>query len=308
MEAGCIIADINQRNFLNQRDIRKSRQHAFETHDKPRMKSLPAGHFTVCDYKYSLRVLDNYHLEYDGHYYSVMYTKHGKPVLLKATMSEISICDENNKLLCTHVRSYKDFLRCITEDAHMPPEHRYYKELNAHDGAYYRRWATVYGDATLASVRGHLIHLPSKPEESRRKSGQIRRKQDGLFRAFILFSTAFHLVPDFPVPQIVKIKFIEILFIEIDSTFCAGITAFCRIAEYFIRETPFSHPQSSFKVGTYFACYIQQRPGDPTQRILSYFASGSRSLRFHLHGVKPASQAAPESFPPAWPPVEKNRK
>ena len=214
MEAGCIIADINQRNFLNQRDIRKSRQHAFETHDKPRMKSLPAGHFTVCDYKYSLRVLDNYHLEYDGHYYSVMYTKHGKPVLLKAAMSEISICDENNRLLCTHVRSYKDFLRYITEDAHMPPEHRYYKELNAHDGAYYRRWATVYGDATLASVRGHLIHLPSKPEESRRKSGQIRRKQDGLFHTFILFSTAFHLVPDFPVPQIVKIKFIENLFIE----------------------------------------------------------------------------------------------
>ena len=152
MEAERIIADINQRNFRNQRDIRKSRQHAFEIYDKPRMKSLPAGHFTVCDYKYFLRVPDNYHLEYDGHYYSVVYTMHGKPVLLKATMSEIRICDENNRLLCTHVRSYKDFPRYITDDAHMPPEHRYYKELNAHDGAYYLRWATVYGDAMVTLI------------------------------------------------------------------------------------------------------------------------------------------------------------
>ena len=83
-----IISDINQRNFKNQRDIRKSRQHAFETYDKPQMKSLPAGHFTICDYKYFLRVPENYHLEYDGHYYSVMYTMHGKPALLKANLDD----------------------------------------------------------------------------------------------------------------------------------------------------------------------------------------------------------------------------
>lgn len=147
-----IITDINQRNFKNQRDIRKSRLYAFETFDKPRMKDLPARGFTVCDYKYFLRIPDNYHLEFDGHYYSVMYAMHGKPALLKATMSEIRICDENNRLLCTHPRSYKDFPRYITDDAHMPPEHQYYKELNAHDGAYYRRWATVYGDAMVTLI------------------------------------------------------------------------------------------------------------------------------------------------------------
>ena len=147
-----IVADINQRDFRNQRDIRKSRQHAFTVYDKPRMKPLPAGYFTVCDYRYFLRVPDNYHLEYDGHYYSVMHTMHGKPALLKATMSEIRICDENNRLLFTHPRSYKDFPRYITDDSHMPPEHQYYKELNAHDGAYYRRWATVYGDSMVTLI------------------------------------------------------------------------------------------------------------------------------------------------------------
>lgn len=107
---------------------------------------LTGGSFKTCDYKYFLHVPDNYHLEYDGHYYSVSYTMHGRPAMLKATMTEIRICDENNRLLCKHQRAYKSFPRYITDDSHMPSEHLYYKELNAHDGAYYRRWASSYGE------------------------------------------------------------------------------------------------------------------------------------------------------------------
>lgn len=147
-----IIAAINQADFRNKNDIRRTREYAFQTYDKPKMKPLPSGSFTTCDYKYFLRIPDNYHLEYDGHYYSVLYTYHGKPAMLKATMSEIRICDENNRLLCKHVRSYKDFPRYITDDSHMPPEHLYYKELNAHDGAYYRRWASVYGESMVTLI------------------------------------------------------------------------------------------------------------------------------------------------------------
>ena len=147
-----IIEAINQKSFRQKSDIRKSRRYAFETYDRPQMKPLADRHFTVCDYRYFLRVPDNYHLEYDGHYYSVPYTCHGKPVLLKATMSEIKICDENNRLICSHSRSYKDFPRYITDDSHMPASHRYYKELNAHDGAYYRRWASVYGDPMVTMI------------------------------------------------------------------------------------------------------------------------------------------------------------
>lgn len=34
----------------------------------------------------------------------------------------------------------------------MPPEHRYYKELNIHDGAYYRQWASVYGEPMVILI------------------------------------------------------------------------------------------------------------------------------------------------------------
>lgn len=147
-----IIAAVNQDSFRKSGDIRRTRAYAFETFDKPQMRPLPGGNFTVCDYRFFQHVPDNYHLEYDGHYYSVLYTYHDKPAMLKATMSEIRICDEHNKLICKHPRSYKAFPRYITDETHMPEEHLYYKELNAHDGAYYRRWAACYGDAMSTLV------------------------------------------------------------------------------------------------------------------------------------------------------------
>ncbi len=142
-----IIAGINQRPFQKKSDIRKSRVNGFEKYDKPRMNPLPNENYMLCDYKYFLKVPENYHLEYDAHYYSVLYTYLGKPAILKATMAEIRICDEYNRLICRHPRSYRDFPLYVTEDSHMPPEHLYYKEINAHDGSYYRRWASSYGSA-----------------------------------------------------------------------------------------------------------------------------------------------------------------
>ena len=137
-----IVSALNSRNFQNKTFSRKD---AFEKYDKPCMKPLPGGTFMVCDYKSVLRIPDNYHIEYDGHYYSVLYSYCGKPAILKATPSEIKICDRYNRLICRHRRSYKDFPLYITDESHMRPEHLYYKEVNAKDGAYYRRWASVYG-------------------------------------------------------------------------------------------------------------------------------------------------------------------
>ena len=140
-----IVAAINSRAFKRKSDIRSTRMDAFEKYDKPRMRKLPGGSYTLCDYKVFSKIPDNYHLEYDGHYYSVLYTYLGKPAILKATMTEIRICDQYNKLLCKHPRSYRRFPLYITLPEHMPPAHQYYKEVNARDGEYYRRWASAFG-------------------------------------------------------------------------------------------------------------------------------------------------------------------
>lgn len=144
-----IIVDINQRKYQK---LPGTRLEAYEKYDRPHMKPLPGDKYTTCDYKYVLKVPDNYHLEYDGHYYSVLYTYCGQPAILKATLSEIRICDRNNRLICTHRRSYTDFPKYITEDSHMKPSHLYYKDVNRKDGGYYRRWASAYGENTAELI------------------------------------------------------------------------------------------------------------------------------------------------------------
>lgn len=69
--------------------------------------------FSLCDYIYFLHVPNNYHLEYDWHYYSVQISE-GIGSVLKATISEVKICGKNNKLICRYTRSYKTFPLYIT--------------------------------------------------------------------------------------------------------------------------------------------------------------------------------------------------
>lgn len=148
------IAEINNRKLKAQSF---SRLEAFLRYDKPQMRPLAGGSFALCEYKYFARVPNNYHLLFDDHYYSVLYTYYGQPAILKATMAEIRICDKNNKLICTHRRSYKDFPKYITSTEHMKPEHQYYKEVNSKDGSYYRRWASSYGPYMSKLIDSVLI-------------------------------------------------------------------------------------------------------------------------------------------------------
>ena len=140
-----------------------SKMESFLRYDKPQMKPLAGESFMLCDYKYFTRVPNNYHLLYDDHYYSVLYTYYNQPAIIKATIAEIRICDRNNKLICTHRRSYKDFPRYITKDEHMKPEHQYYKEVNSKDGDYYRRWAAYIGPYTKKFI--DCVLMASEHEE-----------------------------------------------------------------------------------------------------------------------------------------------
>ena len=157
-----IVATLNTRHFQNKTF---SRMDAFEKYDKPCMKPLPGGCYTTCDYKAILKVPQNYHIEYDGHYYSVLYSYCGKPAILKATPSEIKICDQYNKLICTHRRSYREFPLYVTDDDHMPPEHLYYKEVNSKDGNYYRRWASVFGPS-MAELIDRILKSSRHEEQA----------------------------------------------------------------------------------------------------------------------------------------------
>lgn len=144
-------------NSRRKKGERLSRRELYELYDKPCMRKSPEAVFTMCEYRYFQRVPDNYHLQLGDNHYSVPHTMLGKPVLLRATRSEVIITDENNRLICRHKRSYRMFPKYITDPSHMPPSHKFYSDVNAHDGSYYRRWAmNAYGKTMLAFIDGLL--------------------------------------------------------------------------------------------------------------------------------------------------------
>lgn len=146
-----------------------SRTQIFENYDRPAMKKFSNyGRFSNCDYKYVQRLADNYHIFYDGHYYSVPYRYVGKSLVLKASGTEIVVCDRDNRFICRHERSYREFPKYVTEDSHMPAEHRYYKELGIRDGAYYRGWAAHYGKYMVQMI--NRILASAKHEEQMYRS------------------------------------------------------------------------------------------------------------------------------------------
>ena len=116
----------------------------FEKYDKEVMRPLPHDAFSL--YTYIVKTVpSNYHLEYDGHYYSVPYKLYGQEVTLKVSFKDIKICDSMNRLICTHERSYKPFPKYITIAEHMHPDHRYYATENRYDAQSYKEWASRIG-------------------------------------------------------------------------------------------------------------------------------------------------------------------
>ncbi len=128
-----------------------SRTELFQKYDKPALKPIP-GVFCYSDYKYITSIPANYHVKYDDHYYSVSYTYYKKPAIVRASFAEVVILDENNKEIARHKRLYGYFPRYSTYPEHMPPAHRFYKEVNERDGNDYRNWARKFGNFTYQFI------------------------------------------------------------------------------------------------------------------------------------------------------------
>ena len=106
LEISIIINELNTRPY--QKDKKGSRLQVFETFDKPSMKPLPKDSFVLYDYKICT-VPSNYHIAYDNHYYSVPFSYYKQELTVKASLFDIIICDQMNRQICKHKRSYKAF-------------------------------------------------------------------------------------------------------------------------------------------------------------------------------------------------------
>jgi len=96
-------------------------------------------------------VPDNYHVAWDGFYYSVFYTLYKQTVTLRVSGNIIEVLDENDDRVATHERRYSGSCY-VTILEHMPPNHQHQVKFNGFDGRRYSDWAKKIGENTAAVI------------------------------------------------------------------------------------------------------------------------------------------------------------
>ena len=78
---------------LNTRPFKKlegSRRSWFETMDRPTLKALPAQRYELAEWKRA-KVNIDYHVDVEGHYYSVPHALQGEEVEIRSTATTVEI-------------------------------------------------------------------------------------------------------------------------------------------------------------------------------------------------------------------------
>jgi transposase len=155
---GELLVVLNNRAFKKLEGCRAS---AFEAIDRPAMKALPATRYEFATWKKALVGID-YHVEFDGHYYSVPHSlvKHKLELRVTATTVE---CFFKGKRVASHLRAAKRG-RHTTVSAHMPESHRRHRQWTP---GRLLNWALSIGPATRDVVKWQLENRPH-PEQGYR--------------------------------------------------------------------------------------------------------------------------------------------
>jgi len=116
------LQDMNSRKFQKMDGTRRS---LYETIDRPALRPLPSSPYEYAEWK-KARVNIDYHIEIDGHYYSVPYQLVKEQVEVRFTATTIEVLFKNRRV-ATHPRSYKRGAHTTLAE-HMPKAHQKYLE------------------------------------------------------------------------------------------------------------------------------------------------------------------------------------
>lgn len=155
---GVLLTDLNQRPFKKLPGCRAS---AFAALDAPALKPLPATPMELAQFKQA-RVNIDYHVAFEGHYYSVPHQHVGQVVELRITATTLEVLLRRQRI-AAHARSAKvgDF---TTVAEHMPASHRAHLQWTP---AKLIAWGERIGAATAGVVRWQMEHR-AHPEQGYR--------------------------------------------------------------------------------------------------------------------------------------------
>ena len=149
---------------LNTKPFKKlpgSRQSRFDEMEKPTLRPLPATPYELAHWKKATVHLD-YHVEVEGHYYSVPYTLVRKQLDIRYTASTVE-CFYRGQRIASHFRN-DDRGRHSTVREHMPANHRQYAEWSPER---FKRWAAKIGPQT-ALLTEILLAQRAYPQQAYR--------------------------------------------------------------------------------------------------------------------------------------------
>jgi len=157
--------------WLNARPFTKlpgSRRSLFTDIERPALRPLPTERYQFATWKMATVNID-YHVEVEGHWYSVPYQLVGQraDVRLSATTVELFV---GGRRVASHLRGRQPG-RHTTEPAHMPESHRRHLEWSP---GRLVRWAERSGPATGALVTAILASRPHPEQGFRSCLGILR--------------------------------------------------------------------------------------------------------------------------------------
>ncbi len=142
-----LLAELNDRKMEH---LGKSRRELFELVDQPALRPLPATPYEFAFWKKAKIGID-YHVEYDGVFYSVPSHLYPAEVMIRAAENTLEIY-ANGKRVALHPRSRQQGGH-FTLKEHMPADHRFYGEWSPDR---FIRWAEKIGPETTRIVQMEL--------------------------------------------------------------------------------------------------------------------------------------------------------
>jgi transposase len=164
-----LVDELNERPFQK---LEGNRQEAFETIDRPAMRALPALRFEVAERK-KVRANIDYHVEFDGRYYSVPHQLRQQHFELRATPSIVELWHRGARIV-SHRRSYGRKGTPITLPEHRPKSHEDYGQWPPERLI---GWAASFGAHVEEVVRRTLAQYPQPEMGYRPVLGIIRCAQ-----------------------------------------------------------------------------------------------------------------------------------
>jgi transposase len=160
-----LLTDLNSRPF---KKLPGSRKEAFVSLDQPVLRPLPRDPYEFAQWK-KVRVNINYHVEIEGHYYSVPHQLCGQQLNARMTADCIE-CFQQQKRVSSHIRSLLKGSYTTVAD-HMPKGHREYADWTPERLI---RWAAQTGPKTATITEAILASRQHAQQAFRSAMGLIQ--------------------------------------------------------------------------------------------------------------------------------------